>query len=65
MRVSISNIMVETCITVCMTDTIRVNDKIVYLHISALLLGLTAPMIQIVGGCVWYKWYLGMSLYLD
>ena len=43
--VSVSNIMLEPFKTVCMIDAIRINEKIVYLHISASLFGLTATMI--------------------
>ena len=49
--VSVSNIMLETCKNVCMINAIRINEKIVYLHISVLLFGLTAPMI-------WMFWRL-------
>ena len=45
MMVSVSNIMLETCRIVCMINAIRINEKIVYLHISALLFGLMAAMI--------------------
>ena len=66
MMVSVSNIMLETCKTVCMINSIRINEKIVYLHISALLSGLMAPMIWMFWRlCLWYKRYLAMSSYLD
>ena len=45
MMVSVSNIMLETCKIVGMIDDIRINEKTVYLHIPALLFGLTAPII--------------------
>ena len=55
MMVSVSNIMLETCNTVCKIDAIRINEKIVYLHISALLFGSNGTNdTNVLGLCMWY-----------
>ena len=55
MKVSVCITIFEVCRTIYMVDNIKINEEIVYLHISVLLFGHTAPMIWIWG----YGWHPG------